>query len=81
MSFRPWLNTMPKIDNAIQIGRGVAAAVVGQEFDVYRLTPGVSTGSIYDQAPLFVNFPCPAQKAGKAAPRTRFSTSTSSRRP
>lgn len=54
--FYPWLNTMPLIDYAIQVGRGAAAAVVGQTYDVRRLTDTTNV-SVSSNDPVFTQFP------------------------
>ena len=59
--FIPWFGTMPSIDQAIQIGRGVAGAVVGQPFNVHRLTDTTNHGILNGQ-PLLTNFPAIARK-------------------
>jgi hypothetical protein len=52
----PWLGTMPQIDGAIQAGRGVVGAVVGQPFQVRRLD-GNTNASITNNAPIISAFP------------------------
>lgn len=54
--------TMPLIDSAIQIGRGAAAAVLGQTYDVYRL--GASTGgSVVTGVPQFTAYPARVRRS------------------
>jgi hypothetical protein len=56
--FFPSLGTLPLLDGVIQMGRGIAAAVIGQTYDVRRLTqPIPATGSISSQIPVWTNFP------------------------
>lgn len=43
------------IDRAIQQARGAAASVLGQTYDVYRLTN--QTGQVVQGTPLYTNFP------------------------
>ncbi|MDE2099949.1 MAG: hypothetical protein KGL39_22035 [Patescibacteria group bacterium] len=56
MSFLQWFGTMPIIDEATQIGRGVAAAIQGQPYEVYRRT-SASNGSVISGTPLYTNYP------------------------
>jgi hypothetical protein len=62
----PWAGVMPAIDQAISLGVGAAASVVGQPYNVYRLS-NASSGSIFDGSPLFTNFSMSVSKAGKSA--------------
>lgn len=48
------LGLLPELDGVIQVGRGVAAAVIGQTYQVYRLD-GQTNNSVTSNAP--VNFP------------------------
>jgi hypothetical protein len=58
MSFFPSLGTLPLLDGVIQTGRGVAAAVIGQTYDVRRLTaPTPANGSVSSQTPVLTGFP------------------------
>lgn len=54
MSFPP--TSLAQIDSAIQAGRGAAASVLGQAFNVYRVTSGTS-GQVVSGTPLYANFP------------------------
>lgn len=65
MSFFPDLNTMPLIDGAIQAGRGAAASVIGQTYNVYRLT-STTNNSIVSGTPLYTGYPSIMRKASKA---------------
>jgi hypothetical protein len=57
--FFPSIGTLPLLDYAIQFGRGVAAGVIGQSYDVRRLTEPVgATGAISSQVPIYTNYPC-----------------------
>lgn len=49
------------LDQKVQYGKGKAASVYGQTYDVYRL--GTSSGSIYDSKPVLSNFPMSPVKA------------------
>lgn len=56
--FFPSLGTLPILDFAIQFGRGVAAGVIGQTYDVRRLLqPVAANQSISSQDPIFTNYP------------------------
>lgn len=56
--FFPSLGTMPLLDNIIQIGRGIAAGVIGQTYDIRRLTqPTGATGSVSSQPTVYTGFP------------------------
>lgn len=61
MSFLGSLGVLPQIDGVIQEGRGVAAAVLGQTYNVYRLSD-TSTGSILSGDPLYQSFPARIRK-------------------
>jgi len=50
------------LDRKVQYGRGKAAGVYGQTYDVYRNGPNVS-GSIYDSKPVLSNYPMSPAKA------------------
>lgn len=54
--FIPPFDTLQEIDEAIQVGRGAAAAVIGQNYDVYRLSDSTN-GSILSGSPVYTNFP------------------------
>lgn len=54
--FLPSLGVLPQIDFAIQQGRGAAGSVLGQTFDVYRLSDTTNV-AIVSGSPLIVNFP------------------------
>ena len=54
MNFPPTF--VEQIDAAIQMGRGAAGAVLGQQYDVRRLTPETNV-SISGNAPIYTNFP------------------------
>lgn len=60
-SFISWFGTMPSIDRAIQLGRGVAGAVVGQPLDVFRLSGTTNVGILTGQ-PQFTNYPAILRK-------------------
>lgn len=62
--YLPSFNTMPLIDFAIQKSRGAAASVLGQTYNVYRLSD-TTTGSIFDQAPVYSGFPMRVAKASR----------------
>jgi len=51
------------LDSKIQYGRGKAATVYGQTFNIYRLTN--QSGSILDGHPIFADFPLSPIKTGK----------------
>jgi hypothetical protein len=57
----PWLGTMPAIDGAIQAGRGVVGAVVGQPFAVRRLDDNTNA-SIMNNAPIISGFPAKVKR-------------------
>jgi hypothetical protein len=64
--FFPWIGTMPIIDGVIQFGRGVAAGVVGQSYDIRRLdAPTGATGSISSQPPIYTNYPARLRRTTK----------------
>lgn len=60
----PWLGTMPQIDAAVQIGSGVAGAVVGQPFQVRRLDANTNV-SVSSNQPIFSNYPASLEKTTK----------------
>lgn len=62
--FFPSLGTMPLIDGAIQQGRGVIGAVLGQTYNVQRLTSSVS-GSITNSPPVATKFPARIRRTTK----------------
>ncbi len=53
-SFPP--TALTQINTAIQLGRGAAASVLGQTYNVYRLSPA-SSGQIVSGAPALTGFP------------------------
>lgn len=56
--FIPSFGTIPAIDRAVQIGRGVAGAVLGQTYDVYRLSAATTqTGIISPSSLLYASVP------------------------
>ncbi len=66
MSFFPSLGTLPILDGAIQTGRGVAAGVIGQTYDVRCLyQPTAATGSISSQVPVYTNYPARLRRTMK----------------
>lgn len=54
--FLPWLGVMPQLDEAIDQGLGVVGAVVGQPFDVYRLSDTTNVG-VLENDPIYTSFP------------------------
>jgi hypothetical protein len=56
MSFLPSFGTLPLIDEAIQIGRGAAAGVLGQTYSIYRLDSNTN-GSITNNDPVYTGYP------------------------
>jgi hypothetical protein len=56
MPFFPSFNTLPLIDQAIQQGRGAAAAVIGQTYNVQRMS-GTTNVSISSTSPIYTNQP------------------------
>jgi hypothetical protein len=64
MTFLPSLGTMPQIEDALQQVQGVAAAILGQTYNVLRLGNNAS-GSIFDEDPIATNFPLSPLKASK----------------
>lgn len=56
MSFMKSVGALPKIDTAIQRGRGAAAAVIGQTYDVRRLDANTNV-SVSSNTPVFSGFP------------------------
>lgn len=66
MTFRPSAGTLPRFDRVIQRGRGVAASLLGQTYNVYRLT-GSTDNSVISGTPALTNFPARIRKAPKLA--------------
>lgn len=64
MSFFPSLGFLPLIDGAIQEGRGVAASVLGQTYDVRRINSSTN-GSISSNAALYTSFPARIRRTSK----------------
>lgn len=52
---------LKQINRAIQTGRGAAASVLGQGYDVYRLSN--QTGSLVQGNPLYVQFQCSLRRS------------------
>jgi hypothetical protein len=53
---RAWLGVMPKLNDVVQQLRGVEGAIIGQTYNVYRLT-SASNGSVISGIPLYTNYP------------------------
>jgi len=64
--FFPSLGTLPVLDGAIQTGRGVAAGVIGQTYDVRcLLQPNPATGSISSQVAIYTSYPARLRRITK----------------
>lgn len=55
------MSFLPQIDEIVQVGRGVAASVLGQTYDVYRLTSSTNN-SIISGSPHISGFPARIRK-------------------
>ena len=64
--FYPSFGTMPLIDEAIQIGRGAAAGVIGQTYNIYRLDANTN-GAITDNNPIYTGYPARVRRTTSKA--------------
>jgi hypothetical protein len=64
--FFPSFGTMPLIDFAIQIGRGAAAGVIGQTYDIRRLDDNTN-GAISNNPPIFTAYPARVRRTTSKA--------------
>lgn len=60
------MSFLPDLDAIIQEGRGIASSLLGQTYDVRRLS-ATTSGSIMSNAPVIASFPAYIRKAKKVA--------------
>jgi hypothetical protein len=62
--FMPSFGTLVGINRAVQIGRGVASALLGQTYDIRRLD-NATNGSISNNTPIYPSFPASIKRVAK----------------